>query len=293
MSKNTHLDDRQLGYIFVVCAVLLYSISDAIMKHYTSVYPVSEVTFLRTLARFMPYIVIALCKKINPFRSDKKVVNIFRAVLASLGTYSFMTAYSYSAMTDVFVVGSTTAIFVIPFSVMLLNEKFSAQNLIAILLGFSGICLAFRPGYGIIFQVGILFAVLGAVTAALNQVLIKKLASTESEFTIIFYHNTFLILATLAIGATEFVLVEPHDLIYLLIGGLIGAIAQYGMIHAFKLSSSSGLASAGYIMIVPNVLFDIFLFHNVPDIYIILGTALTLTGLYYAFRIQGEKRKKQ
>lgn len=282
-------DNKQLGYILVICAVLLYSISDAIMKYYTNVYPVTEITFLRTLARFIPYIAIAIYQQINPYCSERKAVNVFRAILASLGTYFFMTAYSYSAMTDVFVVGSTTAIFVIPFSVLLLNEKFSSRNLAAILLGFFGICLAFRPGYGI-FQMGILFAVLGAIIAALNQVLIKKLAATESELTIIFYHNTFLMLFMFLIGAPEFVRVEYHDCIYLFIGGLIGAIAQYGMIHAFKLSSSSGLASAGYIMIVPNVLFDIFLFRKTPDIYIIFGTLLTLTGLYYAFKVQGEKR---
>lgn len=252
-----------------------------------SMYPVSEVTFLRTLARFIPYIAIAAYQQSNPFRSNRKVVNIFRATLASLGTYFFMTAYSYSAMTDVFVVGSTTAIFVIPFSVLLLNEKFSSQNLVAILLGFFGIYLAFRPGYGI-FQMGILFAVLGAIISALNQVLIKKLATTESELTIIFYHNTFLMLVMFAIGASKFIQVEFHDCIYLFIGGLIGAVAQYGMVHAFKLSSSSGLASAGYIMIVPNVIFDILLFHKTPDVYIIFGTILTLTGLYYAFKIQGK-----
>lgn len=287
-TSTYHLNNKQLGYILVICAVLLYSISDAIMKHYMSVYPVSEVTFLRTVARFIPYVIIALYQQINPFRSEQKAVNIFRAVLASLGTYLFMSAYSYSAMTDVFVVGSTTAIFVIPFSVIFLNEKFSKRNLVAILLGFCGICLAFRPGYGI-FQVGILFAVLGAIIAALNQVLIKKLAATESEFTIIFYHNSFLILVMLIIGFPDFVQVMYYDCIYLFIGGIIGAIAQYGMIHAFKLSSSSGLASAGYIMIVPNVLFDIFLFHNIPDIYIIFGTTLTLTGLYYAFKVQGKQ----
>lgn len=283
----SHISKKQLGYLFVVGAVLLYSLSDAIMKHYTSIYPVSEVTFLRTIARFVPFIIIVLIKRINPLISNKKTVNIARALLASLGTYMFMTAYSYSAMTDVFVVGSTTALFVIPFSVLFLNEKFSMQNLEAIFFGFAGICMAFRPGYGI-FQPGILFAVAGAVIAALNQVMIKKLSATESEFTIIFYHNLFLMIFMLAIGYPDFIRLESNDCVYLMIGGLLGAVAQYGMIHAFKLSSSSGLASAGYIMIIPNVLFDIFLFHRIPDIYIVIGTVLTLTGLYKAFSLQGK-----
>ena len=112
------------------------------------------------------------------------------------------------------------------------------------------------------------------------------LATTESEFTIIFYHNISVMFIMLIIGLNDFISLKSNDLMFLIVGGLIGAIAQYCMIHAFKLSSSSGLASAGYIMIVPNVLFDIFLFHKIPDVYILFGTLLTLSGLYMAFRLQ-------
>ena len=66
---RNYINNRQLGYLFVLIAVLLYSISDAIMKHYTNVYPVSEVTFLRTVARFCPYIILVLFKNKIKFLS--------------------------------------------------------------------------------------------------------------------------------------------------------------------------------------------------------------------------------
>lgn len=279
------IQKKQIGYLFVIAGVCLYSFSDAIMKHAMTVYSVHQVVFLRTIFRFIPILGFVFLKKSNPYKTEKVYENLGRALLASCGTYATMNAYKYAAMTDVFVVGSTTAIFVIPFSVLILKEKFNIQNLFAILLGFSGICIAFRIGSGI-FQTGILFAVIASVIAALNQVLIKKLAFTESEFTIISYHNTCLILAAVIFGWGEFQLVSVGNILLLSLGGIIGAVAQYFITHAFKLSSSSGLASAAYVMLIPNVIIDFVFFNQTPDAYILCGLMFIVAGLSFAFRLQ-------
>ncbi|MBE6447334.1 MAG: DMT family transporter [Alphaproteobacteria bacterium] len=279
------LERGKIGYLLVVFGVTLYAFSDAIMKQAMVVYSIHQVVFLRTIFRFIPIIFAMFAAKINPYRTERRKENIFRAVLAAGGTYCAMSAYHYAAMTDVFVIGGTTAIFVIPLSVWILKERFRAKNLFAIGLGFAGICLAFRPGCGL-FQIGILFAVVASIIAALNQVLIKRLSSTESEFTIISYHNTCLIFCSLVFGWNYFSSISFQDFLWLSIGGIIGAVAQYSITHAFKLSSSSGLASAAYVMLIPNVLIDFFMFDKIPDMYIFGGLVLISLGLYIAFKIQ-------
>ena len=275
----------KLGYLLVAFGVTLYAFSDAVMKQAMTVYNIHQVVFLRTIFRFIPIIFTMAAIKTNPFKTERIKENIFRALLASIGTYCAMNAYKYAAMTDVFVIGGTTAIFVIPLSVLILKEQFNAKNLFAIGLGFSGICLAFRPGCGL-FQVGILFAVIASIISALNQVLIKRLASTENEFTIISYHNTFLIICSLVFGFGDFSTISLHDFAWLSFGGIIGAVAQYSITHAFKLSSSSGLASAAYVMLIPNVIIDYIVFDKTPDLFIIGGLILISLGSYIAFQIQ-------
>ena len=281
------ISSGKLGYIYTILGVVLYSFSDAIVKNAMDVYSVHQVVFLRTLFRFIPILILMFAAKSNPYCSNRKTENIFRAVLASCGTYCAMMAYKYAALTDVFVIGGTTAIFVIPLSVWILKEKFNKMNLFAVILGFSGICLAFRPGSGI-FQFGILFAVINAIIAAINRVLIKRLAFTENEFTIISYHNTCLILIALILGGNEFHWVSTYDILILSLGGIIGAFAQYFITRAFKLSSSSGLASAVYAMLVPNVIIDYFVFNKTPDIYILVGLVLISSGSFIAFRLQSK-----
>jgi drug/metabolite transporter (DMT)-like permease len=252
-------------------------------------YGVHQVTFWRTIFRIIPFLLFALYRRINPLKTKRLKENIFRSMLASCGTYAFMCAYGYSSMTDVFVVGLTTAIFVIPLSVWILKEKFCLQNVVAVALGFSGICLAMRPGSGI-FQLGIVFAAAGAIISALNQVMVKRLASTESELTIIFYHHLFLITFSFFAGFSAFTFPPLDHFVVLFIGGLAGAVAQYSIIHAFKLSTSSGLASAGYVMLIPNILFDFFIYNKIPDVYILGGLILILLGTFKAFRLQSKLR---
>ncbi|MDR1375416.1 MAG: DMT family transporter [Holosporaceae bacterium] len=279
---KTFLSKEKQGYLWVILGVCLYSFSDTIMKYFMPIYGVHQVTFLRTVFRFIPFLAVAFHRRINPFRSNRKKENIFRSLLASTGTYSFMCAYCHSPMTDVFVVGLTTAIFVIPLSVWILKEKLHPRNVLAVLLGFGGIWLAFRPGSGI-FQFGIMFAVIGAIISALNQVIIKKLTSTESELTIIFYHHLSLTLISISIGFETFSPISGWHALPLFMGGIIGAAAQYSIIHAFKLSTSSGLASATYFMFIPSALIDFFLYNKIPDVYIILGLVLILLGNLCAF----------
>jgi S-adenosylmethionine uptake transporter len=241
------------------------------------IYGVNQITFLRTICRFLPLLCFSIVRKINPLRTERVAENIFRSILASIGTYAFLLAYKHAAMVDVVVIGYTTSIFVIPMSVLLLKEKFYWQNAAAVAIGFSGVLLAFRPGCEI-FQYGVMFAVVGAIIAALNQVIIKRLVSTDSELTIIFYHHILLILISVSLGGGEFVTMRAGDLAYITMGGIIGAIAQYCMVHAFKLSTSSSLAFAAYVMLIPVSLLDFFVYDKIPDMYIIGGLALILIG---------------
>jgi drug/metabolite transporter (DMT)-like permease len=277
------VSNHKLGYIFVIAGVSLYAFSDAIMKYFMPMYGVNQIMFLRTISRFVPLLLIAFYKRENPLKTKRIAENIFRSILASLGTYLFMTAYMHTSMIDVVVVGYSVAIFVIPLSIIILKEKFYAMDAIPICLGFLGILLAFRPGTGI-FQFGTMFALIGAIVAALNQVIIKRLSSTESELTIIFYHHILLMLISTTIGFGTFSPLPFSHFVILSIGGTIGAAAQYCMTHAFRLSTSSGLASATYTMLIPVTFIDFFVYNKVPDLFIIGGLTLIVVGSYLGIK---------
>jgi drug/metabolite transporter (DMT)-like permease len=278
------------GYVLFVVGICLYSFSDAIMKYFMPSYGMRQIVFLRSIFRFIPFLLFALYQRTNPFKTNRLKENVFRAALASCGTYAYICAYNYAPMVDVFVVGLTTAIFTIPLSALILKEKFCRRNVVATLLGFAGICLAFRPGGGILqsenemLQAGIALAVLGAFIAAVNQIMIKRLTFTENELTIIFYHHALLVSASFFIGLPAFSAMSLNHGLIIFAGGIIGSAAQYCIIRSFKLSEISKLAPFAYVMLIPDVIFDFFLYDKIPDAHIIGGLLLILVGAKEAMR---------
>ena len=275
--------NRKIGYIYIIVGVSLYAFSDAIMQYYMRIYGVNQVTFFRTITRFAPLLIFAWYKAENPLKTSRVKENIFRAVLASLGTYFFMLAYKHTAMTNVIVVGYSTALFMLPFSVFILKEKLYKRDIFAVCIGFVGVVLSFRPGVEIL-QFGVIYAGVGALIAALNQVIIKRLASTDSELTIISYHHITLLLISVIIGFESFIAMSEKDIYILSLGGFIGAAAQYCIIKAFKLLSCSNLASATYVMLIPVTLIDYVVYGKIPDFFIIGGLLLIIAGNHIAIR---------
>ena len=268
--------------------VCLYAFSDSIMKYYMPTYGVNQITFIRSISRFVPLLLIAAYQRVNPLQSNRIGENIFRAILASIATYAYMLAYRYTTMTDVVVVGYSSAIFVIPLSVLILKERFYVIDAWAVVIGFLGVLVAFRPGIGI-FQIGTMFAVIGAIISALNQVIIKRLTSTEKELTIIFYHHILLILISLTIGFQGFTPMQTKDLIIVCIGGLFGVAAQYSIIHALSIATSSSLASGTYTMLIPITILDFLIYHKTPDLFITCGLGLIVAGSSLILRKRGKK----
>ncbi|MDR1375369.1 MAG: DMT family transporter [Holosporaceae bacterium] len=282
--KSLPVDSQEKkGYIFVVGGVFLYAFSDAIMKYFIPQYGVHQIAFMRTIFRFIPFLIYAAYLGTNPLKTKRVYENISRAILASLATYCFLSAYKFSSMTDAIVVAYTSGIFVIPLGALILNERVNFPNVIAVLLGFAGIILAFRPGLGV-FQLGVMFAVISAIASALNVVIMKRLSSTEKETTIIFYHHIILIAASILMGFESFALPSLRHLLFFIAAGALGAFAQFFTVRAYKSATCSGLAPAAYVILIPTTVIDYFFYDKSPDAYIVSGLVLIILGSSVAMR---------
>ena len=119
---------------------------------------------------------------------------------------------------------------------------------------------------------------ISAIASALNIVIAKRLASTEKEITIIFYHHVILIAISIVIGFESFVMPTFLHLVFFIIAGTLGAFAQFFIVHAYKLTTCSSLSSAAYVILIPITAIDYFFYKKSPDIYITFGLILIILG---------------
>jgi drug/metabolite transporter (DMT)-like permease len=70
----------------------------------------------------------------------------------------------------------------------------------------------------------------------------------------------------------------------LMLGGILGALAQFCTVHAYRLASCSKLASAAYVILIPSTAIDYFFYKKLPDMCAAAGLGLILCGSFVALR---------
>jgi len=169
------------------------------------------------------------------------------------------------------------------FSRIILGEKVRNDCIIAVCIGLIGTSIIIRPDFqhGIV-NIGGIFALTGAIFAALNSIMIRKLTSTEHIFTIMIYHNiTLLILSAIGCIFDWKDILDWYTLITgFLIVGTISAISQSMISYALSITKSSDLAASAYVTIIPVVLTDIFYWKSTPDVYVIAGMIMVVICNY-------------
>lgn len=291
LSKKIGLSRVAFGNVVMITALLLYVVADAVCKGLLVNYTPYQVVFFRTLARLIPIVAICFINNNNPFKTIRMKEHLFRAVIASMNTFFFIAAYKYSPMTDVHTIGYTTAIFMLPFSYFILKEKVHSNIILAVFIGLLGVVLVLRPSSSVdsYLHIGAIFALLGAIFSALNSVLIRRLTSTESLYTIIFFHNFVLFFISLFFSISYWIpIIDVNSfVICFLVISVLGTLAQYLISFAFSITKASELAVTSYIIIVPVMLIDIFVWNLQPDKFIILGLLLIVLCNYFV--IKGQK----
>jgi drug/metabolite transporter (DMT)-like permease len=167
----------------------------------------------------------------------------------------------------------------------LMNEWVGPRRLAAIGVGFVGILLVARPGFGGIHPAA-LFSVGAVFCNAAYVMLTRVLAAHDSSSTTMFYSGfAGVILLT---PLLPFVWVQPQDglvLAVMLLIGACGALGHWLFILAFRRAPASILAPFGYAQIIVMIALGYVIFGDVPDGWTLCGASIVIaSGLYLLHR---------
>lgn len=291
MSIQLKLDNKTAGYVLMITALILYVLSDTICKLFLMDYSAQQVTLFRTVSRLLPIMIACIFMKHNPLKTSRLHEHLIRAVIASMNTFLFMCAYKYAPMTDVYAIGYTSPFFILVFGYLMLKEKLSINAIVSVCIGLIGAMIILQPKFdgGISHvNVGAAFALTASILAALNNVLIKKLSTTEHILTIVFFHAIVSLVFSfpLAISSWHSIIDMKGLLIGFTVVGIISAICQCLISYALSISKVSNLAATNYVTLLPVILIDSFYWNTFPQKYVIVGMVLIIICNYLVIRKQ-------
>jgi drug/metabolite transporter (DMT)-like permease len=167
----------------------------------------------------------------------------------------------------------------------LLGEWVGWRRWIAIGVGFIGVLLVARPGFGGLHPAALL-SLGSAVCNSLYSISTRMLARTDSSETTLFYSNLVGALAMMPI--VPFVWTTPSSWFIVLLMVVIGAFGSFGhylLIRGHRLAPASTLAPFVYTQLVWTTTLGFLVFGDVPHRWTIIGGLIVVaSGLYLLYR---------
>jgi drug/metabolite transporter (DMT)-like permease len=167
----------------------------------------------------------------------------------------------------------------------LLGEWIHWRRWIAIIIGFCGVLLIARPGFGGI-HLAAIFSILSMICYALYNVSTRFLAGFDSTGTTAFYTALVgFVAASLPLPAVWIPPTEPLVIAGMIAVGAFGWIGHLFLILAHRYAPAPVLAPYTYTQIVWYVAGGFLVFGDLPNGYTLMGAAVVIaSGLYLLYR---------
>jgi drug/metabolite transporter (DMT)-like permease len=275
----------------MVAAVFLFSALDTSAKYLVTRegLGVGQVVWMRFIGQFVLLLLLVPAFGImSPralFTTNRFGLQILRSLLM-VGT----TAFNFLALQDMRLDQTITIVFLAPLVVAvlagpLLNEWIGWRRLGAVLVGFAGVLIAVRPGFGAV-PPAVLYAFAAMLVYALFMLLTRYMAHVDPPLVTLFYSmfvGTF--------GGLPFAIQDwhtPPDLFScVLLGalGIFGGVGHWLFLHAYRLAPASTIAPFLYMQLLTMVGFGYAVFSDLPDVWTAAGAALIVSsGVYLVHR---------
>jgi len=255
-------------------AGLFFAGMAAMVKQVGRSIPLFEVTFFRAGVSAL-IIGTAMHLKGSRLKGENHRLLIIRALSGFTAMSLNFYALTKIGLGDASLLNQTSPLFVLLFSWWFLGEKLHQALVGLTLLSFLGILLILRPS-GAVFNLAGAAALLSAVFAAGAYVSIRRLHQTDSFWTMAFYFMAAAALLSFAPMLLTWKTPDAAQLILLIGSGAFGTVGQLLMTYAYKNEEASWVAPFSYMGVVFSFVLGIFFFQEKPDLYTLLGGALTI-----------------
>ncbi|MFC4168009.1 DMT family transporter [Teichococcus aestuarii] len=287
--RGALLAARRRAILCVMGAALTFALAAVAVKLLGGAIPVMQVILFRNLFAIPVLLALALATAPPGGRSAVLATrnpwsHVQRIVYGLIGMFGSFYGYVHLPLATVTALGFTMPLFLTALSIPLLGEKVGWRRCSAVLVGFAGVLLMLRPGFGGgALPGGAVAAVLaGAVAWALAMITIRRMgAQGESGAAIVLWFAIGGSVVGAAAAIPGWVWPTPAQWGLLAAVGLVSALAQLLMTAAYRSGETTLIAPFEYSGILWTMTLGILVWGERPDGWDFAGIAvLVASGLY-------------
>ncbi len=275
--------------VVALIAILLFDIQGAIIKILGSHYSIPQIATFRNIFGLIPslllvYLTVTVTRGSARFRLRQWPLAILRG--ASIAGAQFCLYLSLSLMD--FAIATTLVyagpLFITILSVPLLHHRIGVIRWLAVIIGFIGIILIMRP-QGDIFQWFSMLPICAAFFYAFSSVLVRLFDDNSPTAVINLHTNASTLVFTvlmMIITASYIPITTLTDWMWMLLMGIVGGMAVFSLITAYRLTLPSNLSPFEYFgilfaFVIGWLVFDEAPFDRlIPGVFLIVGGGLLI-----------------
>jgi len=290
MTDPTHEQRRQrlIGIALMSGAVACFACLDAMAKYLGGHMDSLQVVAMRYVSAFFLALLFS-----NPFtrpgllKTTRPMLQLVRGLLMLLTTIFNFLAFRYLQLDESLAILFSTPFLVAILAGPLLGEWVGWRRWTAIGVGFIGVLVVIRPGFGGM-QWAALLSVASAIFYAGYAIATRMVMRHDHGETTLFYANV--VGVAIMVPILPLVWTAPpslFDLMLLLAVGAFGSVGHYLLIMAHHRAPASVLSPFMYTQLLWATTFGYLVFNNIPNRWTLIGAAIVVaSGLYLLYREQ-------
>lgn len=224
---------------------------------------------------------------IASLRSKRWSWHLLRTVFSTGAMFGFFYGLARMPLVNALTIAFTAPLIVTALSAPVLGEHVGWRRWLAVSAGFAGVMIVLRPGEGMLTtaSLAVLFA---AFCWAGLMLTARKLATTETSFALSFYVVFGPMVVALFLIPGDYAAPTISGWALFILAGLCSAVAWFGIVGGYRRAPPVVLAPFEYTALIGGALAGYFIWHEIPDRWVVAGGAIIMTsGIYIVVREVG------
>lgn len=280
MQHREHPNGRMSGIAFMMAAVFVFSIMDALMKRLSAHYGPLEIACLRSLAS-LGCITLAIAWRgaWASLRAQGPFLHLLRAVLGIAMLTSFVFAVHRLTLAQTYSLFLAAPLLMTALSVPIFADRVAPRRWFAIICGMSGVLWVLQPwSKGAFSLVAAAAAAIATLCYSLSALTVRILGRRNTSMAMVFWYLALVGLGSGCLALPEWRSVAGGDWVWLAAIGLSGALGQLWLTEAFSRAPPSVVGPFEYMAILWAFGIDWLFWSASPSASLMVGAAIVVAS---------------
>jgi len=256
-------------------AALMFASMGVAVRYASASLPSEVLVFLRNSFGLLFLLPWLYHRGFRGLKTNRLSGHITRSVTGLAAMYCFFYAIAHLPLAEAVLLNFSSPIFTAIIAMLWLGEKATRKLILAIIIGFSGICLILKPGVGIL-SAAALVGLVSAVFAAMAMVSIRDLSKTEPTRRIVFYFSVTATLISAIPMLWYWQTPELKPLLAMIFAGLAATLGQLLLTHGYSLAPAARVSPYSYNTIIFAAIYGWIFWSETLDMLTLFGELLII-----------------